>query len=1173
MRIKSLELIGFKSFYDKTRIELSNGINAVVGPNGCGKSNIIDAIKWVLGEQNPRMLRAGSMDELISNGTEMLKPYGMTEVSMVVNNLPSLSFDEVNIKRRLYRSGESEYYINGVKSRLKDITELFLDTGAGARSYSIIGQGKVEELITAKPEEKRKLIEEVAGVVKYKTRRKETQSRIESTRENLSRVSDMRSEVLRQMESLSRQAEEAEKYKKLTEKLKTLEIKILNAKSSGLEAEKESLLHKKSELDREISRFQEQKEIKTKVLNEAEFKSSDIDESMDEIEGEIYSVKSQIGEKKSFVEYVGKEEISIDEFINRLKKEITSLQNEINQIKENINKKKTDLQQSKSENRNIESQLNSKVRELEELKIESVNNKTELEQTKKILFEVLNNYSSVKGSAAGISKELEELTLRRQRAEKDKAGLAEINNQLASKLHNLENNLDNLKNGKVSLESDKSECSEIYTSKKNSYNELTESTSSIKEKINEVSSKIDALKSIQANYDWLPEVTRDFILNNKFDGVIGIISDFVTVSKQHEKALEAALGEKLNWIVVKNSNEAIVAIDKLRTSCKGRSTFMPLQDEYFCNTSSSSYNEYPKIADLITVRGINPKLIESMLDGIFVVPTLKEAIKAKARSNFSASYATLEGDFIDTSGAITGGFSAGGVFERKREIGELEENSNRLKNELENKSVELNRLSGEIKSLENKISGLDSLLKENEIKIIKLDNDISNVTSSIKENEKKILKIIHEIAEINDLINDRKDSVLQYDNTLKGLEKEKEEFDLRFNKFEEIVRNYEHRERLIEQDITGLKVKSAAIAEMQKSIHREVTDLTERIQRITLKINQEKDEIKLKNKEKETLINKGKATEEEVVGLGEKFRFVEKKLFDIKEQKQKSKEDLNTNRQSLIDIDQELMKLREQASSYDVKLNSINIELDHTRKETQKVFGERGLREEPVYVKPDEDFNLDESTAKYNRLKKRVDSYGLVNLLAPEEYKKLEERHNFLTEQTEDLENALDLLEKAINKLDRESITRFKEAFELINDKFKEIVSKLLKGGEGKLMITEPDSLLQTGIEAMVRSSGKRFQPMNLLSGGEKALSAIALIMSACLVRPVPFLLLDEVDAPLDESNTVKFSKLIKEIAKNSQVVLITHNKTTMVEVDTLIGITASKSVASKVVSAELNAA
>ena len=1173
MRIKSLELIGFKSFYDKTKIELSNGINAVVGPNGCGKSNIIDAIRWVLGEQNPRMLRAESMDELISTGTDILKPFGMCEVSMVVENLPGLGFEEVSIRRRLFRSGESEYYINGVKSRLKDITELFLDTGAGARGYSIIGQGKVEEFITAKPEEKRRLIEEVAGVVKYKTRRKETNSRIESTRENLSRVADMKSEVFRQMESLSRQAQKAEEYKNLTEELKQLEIKILNAKSSSLQAERSSFLEKKSGLDSEIKQLNEQKELKNKILNEEETQSNNIEQSIYEVEEEIFSIKSEMTEKRSFIEFVSKEGETIDEYIGKLNKEVTSLEEEIKQITDSVEEKKSELEKYEIENREVESQLNAKSNELDELKVESVNNKTELEQTKKVLFEILNNYSTVKGSAVGITKELEDLTVRKERVEKDKDGLREINDQLGNKKQGLENELSSLRSSNQNVESDKSERINIFNQKNIQNKELTESTTALKEKMSEAASKVEVLNNIQSNYDWLPEVTRDFILNRSIEGVIGVISDFVTVPEKYEKALEAALGEKLNWVVVKNSSDAIVAIDTLRSSSKGRSTFIPVQEEYSAPAASTAHFEYPKITDLITVEGIDTNLIKSMLSGIFVVPSLEEALRVKSGSELRASYATLDGDFIDSSGAITGGFTTGGVFERKREIEDLERDLDRYNHEHEAKSAEIGRLTGEIRNIEDELSGFDSIIRQNELKIVELDKDLSNVIESYNENEQKIEKLTNDISNINELIDDRQNKVQEFDTTLKGLEREREEFDLRFNKFEEIVKNYESRERLIEQDITGFKVKSAAIAETQRSVQREIIDLTERSQRISTKITEEKSEVEYKQKEKSELLEKGRNAEEEVKGLEEKHRFVEKKLSDIKEQKEKSRESLNTNRQGLIDIDQTLMEMREKASELDVKLNSILIELNHIKEESQKIAGERELREEADVVENDTEFNLEESTAKYEKLKKKVESYGLVNLLAPEEYKKLEERHNFLSEQSEDLENALESLIKAINKLDRESITRFKEAFELINEKFKDIVGKLFKGGEGKLVITEPEDLLQTGIEVMIKPGGKRFQSINLLSGGEKALSAIALIMSACLVKPVPFLLLDEIDAPLDETNTSRFSMLVKEIAQDSQVVIITHNKSSMVGVDTLIGITAGKSVASKVVSVELNAA
>lgn len=1172
MYIKSLELIGFKSFHDRTKVEFHKGINAVVGPNGCGKSNIIDAIRWVLGEQNPRMLRADNMKDLVSNGSDMLRPYGMAEVSMIVTNLPGLSFEDVNIKRRLYRSGESEYYINGVENRLKDITELFLDTGAGAQSYSIIGQGKVEEFITAKPEEKRKLIEEVAGVVKYKTRRKETQSRIKTTLEHLTRVADMKSELLIQMKSLSKQAKEAEKYKRLNNELAILEISILDLQSSKMETEKNALLQTKFELEDKITKLQEQKDSKTKVLSEGELKSSNIDESMDKLEEEVHAIESQINEKKTFLEYADKQRENINEFIDRLEKDIESLENEKGQNNKDIDKKRGYLEQYESIKHKTELQLKVKTEELEKLKAESDSNKTELEQSKKLFFDILNKHSSIKGTAEGVSKELEEIKLRKTKIEQEKADLKKQSDQLSVTLYNLKNEHKNLKQENTNLENNRSQQRSVCEIKRKSYNDLTKSISDIKEKINEVSSKADVLKNIQASYEWLPEVTRNFILNKSFNGVIGIISDFIKVPKQYEKALEAALGEKANWVAVKSNNEAIEAINTLRTSSKGRSTFIPVQSSSYSNTEIPE-GKYPRITDLITVRNIDHDLIGSILKDIFVVPTIKDAIEAKNNSDDPALYTTLEGDFIDASGSITGGFASGGVFEKRREIEELDKELAQLSGEHKNKSDERERFLHEINDIESKINDFDSLLKEKEIKIVELEKDISNTTSTVNSNERNISKITSDIEELDELIKDRKSKILQYSNTLKNLEKDREKVDLRFNKFEKIVKNYENREKLIEQDITELKVQAAASDETQKSARREIDDLNQRTSRIVDKINKQKDEITLKDKEKAELVNKKETAVKETEELEKRFGITRQKLLSIKEERQRAKETLNTDRQNITDIDQELTQLRESRSSCNIKLQSVVSELEHVREKIQRVNEEKKLEKDVVDKKSYTDVSLDELNEKYQKMKQTVDGYGLVNLLAPKDYQKLEERHDFLSKQTEDIESSLDSLRKAIKKIDKESITRFEKTFEEVNDKFGEIVSKLFHGGEGKLIITDPDDLLETGIEVMVKPGGKRFQSMNLLSGGEKAVSAIALIMSACLIKPVPFLLLDEIDAPLDETNTIRFSKLIREIAKNSQVVLITHNKITMHEVDTLTGITANRSAVSKVVTAELNVA
>ena len=1174
MRIKSLELVGFKSFYDKTRIHFHSGINAVVGPNGCGKSNIIDAVRWVLGEQNPRLLRADSMEDIISNGSNSLKPLGMSEVSLVVEGLPNLSFDEVVIKRRLYRSGESEYSINGVKCRLKDITELFLDTGAGARGYSIIGQGKVEEFITAKPEDKRRLIEEVAGILKYKTRRKETQSRLESTRENLNRVSDMKKEVSRQMESLSRQAQDAEHYKKLSEDVRMLETNINSYKLFNFGEKKEKYDLKKVGIENKISSLNIQRAEKARELNSFEDINFNLDEKIQFLESEIFKNRSDINEKISYQEYVNKEVAGIEEYISKLKKEIALIEKEKEDINSSKLSKDRSLKEIASQKIELESELKEKENELAELKIESSNNRTELDKTKTILFDILDNYSSVKGSAVGINKELDELSLRKDRIKFNIDELVKERELIVSRKDDTESQLrtneESRKNLEVEIDGYNSSLSSLTEKYKSKLQELTAN----KEKLNDCISKIEVLKRVQANYEWLPEATREFVLSRKGNGVLGIVSDFVQAPKNYEKALEAALGEKSNWVVVNQSSEALSAIETLRTSSVGRSTFIPLEEKNGSSIFNKNGFNAPLINELISINGVEEDLISSMLKGVFVVPTLNDAFEMKSRSDHSASFATMEGEFIDSCGAITGGFMSGGVFERKREIEDLDEQEKIFKERVGTLTSEADSANNEVIELDLKLSKSNEMIRNSEIVKVELKKDIVNLSSSIEDFDIRISKLKSDQVNIDAEIDAKKNKVDEIGKTLLKLEKEKEEVDERFGQFESIVKNFENREKIIEQDLTGLKVKTATIAENEKSIRNEIVELNSRDQRLANKIVEERDGINKKIEETEKLIVSSKNAKEEEASLSELLQTKETELTELKENRSASKENLSNVRVELNDIDQDISSTKEALSSLEVKLNSIEVELNHTKEEIQKLREGEELVTDITFTKENfERFDMGNATKELKSAKRKIDSFGLVNLLAPEEYKKLEERHDFLTEQTDDLEQAIDSLRKAMNKLDRESTTRFKEAFEIINEKFQEILSKLFVGGEGKLVITDPDDLLNTGIEVMVRPKGKRFQSINLLSGGEKALSAIALVISACLVKPVPFLLLDEIDAPLDESNTLRFVKLVHEIAKDSQVVVVTHNKTSMQDVDALIGITSDRSITSKVVSVELDAA
>lgn len=1170
MNIKSLELIGFKSFYNKASIEFHKGINGIVGPNGCGKSNVIDAIRWVLGEQNSRLLRAdGSMEELISTGSESMNPLGMAEATMVIENVPGSGFDEVAIKRRLYRSGESEYYINGVRCRLKDIREMFMDTGVGSRAYSIIGQGKVEEFITAKPEDKRKLIEEVAGIVKYKTRRRETQSRLESTRENLSRIQDMKSEVSRQMNSLSRQAKNAENYKKLSGEARVLELKILGSKKLTLENKIEKLAENKSTLRDKLSGEIEKKQHKNSVLQQMEAENSSLEERLSGLEDEIFRLKSELNNKNSFSNYASKEISNTDSYLQRITQEIEALENERKEIKQISEHKQSELEDIRNDATVLESQIREKSEELQKVSDETVSKRQELQKTREKLYETINTHSNSRESLFATSKEVEELNLRKERARQEKANLQEEFRTGQNQRDNYEKNKEEKISSKKELEENIEVINARLSSNRSLHREKLDKIEELKTGLNQCSSRVEALKQIQSNYEWLPEATRKFLFQSKGNGILGVITDYISAPKNYEKALEAALAEKLNWVVVKESTEAVRAVQALRQSSMGRSTFLPINSEYVPSDNYKYDIEAKPVKDIVKVTGIDKEIIDFLLSGVFVVSDLGEALSLKKQTGNGTSFVTLDGDYLDSSGAISGGYTSGGVFERKTEISELKEKIKTFEEQISEVSSESDSYEQKIKSDEQEISRLEEQLRSVDIELIELKKDLSALDHSLEKNSERSANLDNEIENITRQISEKSAEMDSLKNKVSELEDAKNEINLTLAEYEREIEELENQENDMEQQLGSLKVENASLTEKKRSLEYELNELNNRYNKTGDKITEKYAEIENKKKEKEQLLSSLENNKNELLQLSNSVEQKQQELDELRSRRQNEKQELKKIRSEVEDLDRNIEDLRDQISQLEVRLNSAQIEHQHVIEQAENV---KEGEEEQAGISPQENFNLEEAEERLSELKKKIDRFGLVNLLAPEEYKNLEERHKFLEEQTNDLEEAMESLKKAMNKLDRESVTRFREAFEIINTKFQEILSRLFTGGEGKLVIVDPEDILQTGIEVMVKPRGKKYQSINLLSGGEKALSAIALIISACFVKPVPFLILDEIDAPLDEANTVRFTELLREIASESQIIVITHNKVTMQTVDSLIGVTSDRSTTSKIVSVDMQA-
>lgn len=1174
MKITSLEINGFKSFYNKTKIRFHNQLSAIVGPNGCGKSNVIDAIRWILGEQNPRLLRADAMEQLISNGSELLKPVGMAEVALVLEQVPKYNFEEVEIKRRVFRSGESEYYLNGVSCRLKDITDIFIDTGSGARTHSIIGQGSVDKLITAKPEEKRTLIEEVAGIRKYKIRRRETETRIKTTKENLSRVQDMANEVKRQMDTLSLQAKQAEDFREISEEANKLESTILKTKLYKLQLRNNKILNEKTLIEEKLAESEKELSQITNHLKTLNVQYTNTEESLKDFERETNITRINLQTRQSSQELLKNEVSSIDKFIEKIESEAVLLENETGRIVEQLQSKRDISQHVKEDLDKEEAYISEKENTLLGLKNKHSQSRDELRDIRTSLFKTLNEYSSLKGSALGHEKELNDLRSRQSQIENEHEEIVQEEKSAIRDIANLENASKENETRKQNILETNNKLALSLTSLNEKQRLVIEKNDSLKKELNEINSRLNALKQIQANYEWLPEGIRNFILKNKGQGILGTFSDFISVPEGYEKAVERALGDTLKWILVDESSQAITAINSLKQDSIGRGTFISVKDERINTEIYKSSENMKSLFDIVQIENIRSNIIERTLKRIFLAPTLEEALAARKTSNDSVSFVTTDGDFVHSNGAISGGPTQPGVLERKREIENLTVSAQELKTEIDNITKEIDANEKEIQVLKDRIKDYNNRLIEIDIKEAETKKDILNLNGYLEKIEKRIEIITRNLGEIDKSTNEKAVLIEESNSKIKTLDIEKIDLEQKLATVEEKIQLEEQEERNLERDISEKKVKCASLREKERSLYEDLVELDIRRTDINKRIELESTTIEEKKQEKLNLIEKEGNTVIEIEELKKTLRQKEENLTQKTEERRKLQEEITLTNEKRENLNSQLSDVRLKSNSFEIDLNSVQMEIENItdtlrRNSSYDLENQNEMSPEEESQLLEIDLNIEEP--RLRRLRQKIERFGPVNLLAPEEYNKLEERYTFLNEQMDDLTQAIASLAKAISKIDKESEKRFNEAFEIMNEKFKEIFARLFRGGEGKLVLTDQDNILETGVEVMVRPGGKKFQSINLLSGGEKALSAIALIISACLIKPAPFLLFDEIDAPLDDKNTSYFMELIKEIDKNSQVVLITHNKKTMQEVHSLIGITSNKSGTSSVVSVELN--
>jgi len=1200
MRLEKIEIIGFKSFADKAVFSFQPGITAIIGPNGCGKSNIVDALKWVLGEQSAKNMRGDRMEDVIFAGSEGRKATGMAEVTLHLAEVegrlpPGLSgYNEISITRRLYRSGESEYFINKVPCRLKDIRDLFLDTGLEARSYSIVEQERIGQILNSKPVDRRFLIEEAAGVMKYKARRAEASQKLELASQNLLRIKDIITEVERQINSLNRQAKKAERYNRLREEIRDLELRILSIDYKGLIRELSEVNGRLERITEDIAKAKARVSEWEAGIEERKIRLLEIEKGIESLQAKLLQSEKGVGQKERDISLLRSDISSMKEREDKNNKEIGLLSIEEEGIKKQL---KTIDEEGSALEEEIEEKgkgISEREDSLSTLEAEISAIEASLEEAKKTLFEKASRISDLRNRISHLE------TLRDAISKKEKIGneeAKEINGELFRKEEDLKRtleNLDGLKKEMMALEDERAEvirdikrnerdleiAEDLFLKKKDALTERSARLRSLKE----IEVGLEALGSIQGQ-----EGIKDLLMN-KMDGITihGLVADIIETSPQYEVAIEAALGEGLQHIVLKDHEAILKTIAQLKAENSGRGAFIPIEPRVM---RSEDINLSPLdgiIGDAISFvrcRDGYQKVIEALLGDTVIVKDLSAGLKIWRENGIQKTFVTLEGDVIYPSGSVKGGSpsSNGGILKKRRETKELEEEIEILKKEFASVEEEMVRTSNALKESKRREETLSLRIEGLGKEILKIEKDIA----ILQGDRDRLLKRI-EILRIEEV----------------EMEKEKRDRDRELSINTESLNALQEEKELLEGEVSGLAQELNEKRDSFEDLRAELIDL-----KLGLATLKEKRDGMIK--EKERLRSSQRKAEGRILALTEENRGINQRILRIEERIKEAEEELKAILRERIEYGDQMAKMKESQIELHNEIEALEQYLKKEREDLEAIQSEEGrigVRKAELTVKIEhiiqslrnnynlsiEDLNLKPETeeskdidgpsplthhASLDRekaeervahLKERIESLGPVNLTALEDYKDLKERFEFLMTQQIDLLQSIDSLKEAIVRIDRTTEHRLRESFRVLNERFQEVFRTLFEGGRAELILDGGD-ILNSGIEIVAQPPGKKLQNLSLMSGGEKALTAIALLFASFLVKPSPLCLLDEVDAPLDDTSIERFTSILKDLSERSQFVVITHNRKTMEVANLLYGITMEEPGVSKVVSVRLD--
>lgn len=1194
MRIRRLEIIGFKSFCDKTVVRFSDPITGIVGPNGCGKSNVVDAIRWCMGEQSAKHLRGKAMQDVIFAGSDKRGPLGVCEVSITFDNdgripIDYLQFSEVTVTRRLFRDGTSEYYINKTPCRLRDITELFLGTGIGTRAYSIIEQGRVSQIISAKPEDRRFLIEEAAGITKYKLRKKAAEQKLAETGQNLLRLSDVIAEQERQLASLKRQADKAERYKRFRAELRDIELWGSCQKWLGLYLEERvyvDLVSQSAEIlvQIEAARLSIEAELAAGRLSLSEEEAR-----LAQLQEELYVVTNSVKLSEAENEHAKREEQRLLDLARKLRGEQEMLSERATQAsaeQENLRAEQEKLREEDAgrddKTQVLETQLREKKEALSALQRTTDAHKAEVTRQHKEI-------ARAESEEKSLLRQTEDIDHRLLRMEEETKRLRDRKLELDDEMSRQQERLGGLRQQAVDLQKSKQDAEERQKDLKLITSRLSKEVEHAKSELHKKKARLHSLSELAARHEGFSLGSR--MLQKRAAEKVQkpmTVADLIVAPAELEGALDAVLGEKLGALLVPTHREASEAIGYLREQGEGRAFLIPEDARpgrpgdrpMRPDAEQKEQGVRGRLLDFLEKKPGYDGVLDALLGSVLVVDSLDHAVAYYQAASEDGSLppaaclVTLDGVLLDGHGVLQGGAQKGqgaSVLAVRRELRELGAQVEDMQKRLSDEEEQLSCAKQELSLLQESLAELQQAGHKGDLQLLSLDKDLLKA----REEHHRVCHRLETVGTERDELSARRDELAREAEEVRlSLRSAREQLEVLEEQLEchsrsqvtlfDAVEHVGHELTQIKVSLAAHREKALSLERAQKRLQEEESERNARMERLA---GEETDCYKrtaqLANESQERSVSISEKTTRRAV-VGEELHVL-RNLYEQKRGEITNRElELRERRERESKHGKEALAHKARLQELGVQKRAIEESVrERHRVEVSEVLSDHHLR--PQVSRADEE--------RAQELRDQIDRMGEINLMAIEEWKELSERHGFLVAQKNDLESAIAQLEQAIVLINKTSRQRFQQVFDWVNAKFQELFPRCFVGGQAHLKLTGSEDVLEAGIEIFAQPPGKKNQTVELLSGGEKAMTAVALIFAIFLIKPSPFCLLDEVDAPLDEANVGRFNELVRSMTDRTQFILITHNKRTMQIADTLYGVTMEEPGASRVVSVNLHEA